>query len=74
MPTSVSCRPLFRGYHQLLTPVATDILVKPTERFAKAEKGQRRVRDPITGSEIIVKDADPKGESLFFFFFFRHTC
>lgn len=40
-------------------------LVKPTERFAKAEKGQRRVRDPITGSEIIVKDADPKGDSLF---------
>lgn len=38
-------------------------LVKPTERFAKAEKGQRRVRDPITGAEIIVKDADPKGES-----------
>ncbi|OXC65474.1 hypothetical protein AYX13_05483 [Cryptococcus neoformans] len=34
--------------------------LKPTERFAKAEKGQRRVRDPITGAEIIVKDADPK--------------
>ncbi|ORX35103.1 hypothetical protein BD324DRAFT_582681 [Kockovaella imperatae] len=32
----------------------------PTDRFKHAEKGQRRVRDPITGSEIIVKDADPK--------------
>lgn len=26
-------------------------------------KGERRVRDPTTGGEIIVKDADPKGES-----------
>ncbi|WVW81245.1 hypothetical protein I302_103236 [Kwoniella bestiolae CBS 10118] len=34
--------------------------LKPTERFQKAEKGQRRVRDPITGAEVIVKDADPK--------------
>ncbi len=34
---------------------------KPTDRIRKAEKGQRRVRDPITGTEIIVKDADPKG-------------
>ena len=35
--------------------------VKPTDRFKKAEKGERRVRDPITGTEIIVKDSDPKG-------------
>ncbi|KAK8844773.1 hypothetical protein IAR55_006623 [Kwoniella newhampshirensis] len=34
--------------------------MKPTDRIAKAEKGQRRVRDPVTGAEIIVKDADPK--------------
>ncbi|WWC90217.1 uncharacterized protein L201_005150 [Kwoniella dendrophila CBS 6074] len=34
--------------------------LKPTERFNRAEKGQRRVRDPITGAEVIVKDADPK--------------
>ncbi|ODN73711.1 hypothetical protein, variant 1, partial [Cryptococcus amylolentus CBS 6039] len=34
--------------------------LKPTDRFLKAEKGQRRVRDPITGTEVIVKDADPK--------------
>ncbi|WWC97592.1 hypothetical protein V866_004476 [Kwoniella sp. B9012] len=34
--------------------------LKPTERFQRAEKGQRRVRDPITGAEVIVKDADPK--------------
>ncbi|OCF41030.1 C2 domain-containing protein [Kwoniella heveanensis CBS 569] len=34
--------------------------LSPTERFQKAEKGQRRVRDPVTGAEIIVKDADPK--------------
>ncbi|RXK42692.1 C2 domain-containing protein [Tremella mesenterica] len=34
--------------------------VKPTDRIRKAEKGQRRVRDPITGGEIIVKDAEPK--------------
>jgi len=33
---------------------------KPTDRVRKAESGQRRVRDPITGDEIIVKDADPK--------------
>nr|WVH01955.1 C2 domain-containing protein [Naematelia aurantialba] len=33
---------------------------KPTDRYMKAEKGERRVRDPITGDEIIVKDADPK--------------
>jgi hypothetical protein len=26
-------------------------------------KGERRVRDPTTGGEIIVKDAHPKGES-----------
>jgi len=37
---------------------------RPTDRYRKAEKGQRRVRDPITGTEIIVKDADPKGKSL----------
>ena len=36
--------------------------VRPTDRFKQAEKGQRRVRDPITGTEIIVKDTDPKGE------------
>jgi hypothetical protein len=35
---------------------------KPTERFKKRGKGERRVRDPITGKAIIVKDADPKGE------------
>ncbi|WWD22673.1 hypothetical protein CI109_107166 [Kwoniella shandongensis] len=34
--------------------------MKPTDRIQKAEKGQRRVRDPVTGAEIIVKDADPK--------------
>ncbi|WVR03079.1 hypothetical protein IAU60_000068 [Kwoniella sp. DSM 27419] len=34
--------------------------LSPTERFQKADKGQRRVRDPITGAEVIVKDADPK--------------
>ncbi|KAL7420399.1 hypothetical protein Q5752_005369 [Cryptotrichosporon argae] len=34
--------------------------VKPTDRIKNAEKGERRVRDPITGGEIIVKDADPK--------------
>lgn len=28
------------------------------------------MRDPITGAEIIVKDADPKGESFAFFFLF----
>ncbi|BEI79854.1 hypothetical protein CcaverHIS002_0103830 [Cutaneotrichosporon cavernicola] len=33
---------------------------KPTERFKKRNKGERRVRDPITGRAIIVKDADPK--------------
>jgi len=37
--------------------------VKPTDRFQKADKGERRVRDPITDAEIIVKDADPKGMS-----------
>jgi hypothetical protein len=37
--------------------------VKPTDRIQKAEKGERRVRDPITDAEIIVKDADPKGKS-----------
>jgi hypothetical protein len=36
--------------------------VRPTDRVRHAEKGQRRVRDPITGAEIIVKDADPKGK------------
>lgn len=39
---------------------------KPTDRLRKAEKGERRVRDPITDSEIIVKDADPKGGSVFY--------
>ncbi|WVN87584.1 uncharacterized protein L203_102767 [Cryptococcus depauperatus CBS 7841] len=34
--------------------------LKPTERIAKAEKGERRVRDPITGHEIIVKDVNSK--------------
>ncbi|WVQ82868.1 hypothetical protein IAT38_005004 [Cryptococcus sp. DSM 104549] len=34
--------------------------LKPTDRIAKANKGERRVRDPITGTEVIVKDADPK--------------
>jgi hypothetical protein len=38
------------------------VVEKPTDRYRKAEKGQRRVRDPITGTEIIVKDADPKGQ------------
>jgi hypothetical protein len=38
--------------------------VKPTERLQKMPKGERRVRDPTTGGEIIVKDADPKGEIL----------
>ncbi|KLT44405.1 hypothetical protein CC85DRAFT_242629 [Cutaneotrichosporon oleaginosum] len=33
---------------------------KPTERFKKRSKGERRVRDPITGKAIVVKDADPK--------------
>ncbi|ORY26481.1 hypothetical protein BCR39DRAFT_540905 [Naematelia encephala] len=33
---------------------------KPTDRYMKADKGERRVRDPITGDEIIVKDSDPK--------------
>lgn len=36
---------------------------KPTERFKK-RKGERRVRDPITGSEMIVKDVDKKGKFL----------
>jgi hypothetical protein len=36
-------------------------VVKPTDRQRNAEKGERRVRDPTTGGEIIVKDADPKG-------------
>lgn len=27
----------------------------------KAQKGERRVRDPITGGVVVVKDADPKG-------------
>lgn len=40
------------------------VIVKPTERLNKAEKGQRRVRDPTTGGEIIIRDADPKGRSL----------
>jgi hypothetical protein len=40
------------------------MVVKPTERFQKHEKGQRRVRDPITSDEIIVKDVDPKGISM----------
>lgn len=43
------------GWHPML------ISVSPTQRFQQAEKGQRRVRDPVTGGEIIVKDADPKG-------------
>jgi hypothetical protein len=34
---------------------------RPTDRYKKADHGSRRVRDPITGTEIIVKDADPKG-------------
>ncbi|GMK56735.1 hypothetical protein CspeluHIS016_0305750 [Cutaneotrichosporon spelunceum] len=33
---------------------------KPTERFRKRKKGERRVRDPITGRAIIVNDTDPK--------------
>ncbi|KAL1405327.1 hypothetical protein Q8F55_008956 [Vanrija albida] len=33
---------------------------KPTDRLKRARKGERRVRDPITGGEIIVKDADPR--------------
>lgn len=36
--------------------------VRPTDRFNKAEHGSRRVRDPTTGGEIIIRDADPKGE------------
>ena len=40
------------------------VIVKPTERLNKAEKGQRRVRDPTTGGEIIIRDADPKGRSF----------
>jgi hypothetical protein len=35
---------------------------RPTDRQAKADHGERRVRDPITGGEIVVKDADPKGK------------
>jgi len=34
--------------------------MKPTDRIKKADKGERRVRDPTTGGEIVVKDADPK--------------
>jgi len=34
---------------------------KPTERFRKHKKGERRVRDPITGGEIIIKDIDKHG-------------
>ncbi|KAI5450049.1 hypothetical protein NCC49_003811 [Naganishia albida] len=33
---------------------------KPTDRVKKAPHGQRRVRDPTTGGEVIIKDADPK--------------
>lgn len=36
--------------------------MKPTDRIKNADKGERRVRDPVTGQAIIVKDADPKGE------------
>lgn len=42
--------------------------IKPTERWKHANKGERRVRDPITGAAIVVKDADPKGGGR------RRTC
>lgn len=32
--------------------------VKPTDRVKK--QGERRVRDPTTGGEVIIRDADPK--------------
>ncbi len=35
---------------------------KPTDRLKKGPKGERRVRDPVTGKDVIIKDADPKGE------------
>ncbi|KAK4688253.1 hypothetical protein P7C73_g1870, partial [Tremellales sp. Uapishka_1] len=34
--------------------------VKPTDRAKNADKSTRRVRDPTTGGEILVKDIDPK--------------
>lgn len=33
---------------------------KPTDRLKKAPHGERRVRDPTTGGQVIIKDADPK--------------
>lgn len=33
---------------------------KPTDRYNKQKHGERRVRDPVTGGEVIIKDADPK--------------
>lgn len=34
--------------------------LKPTERLNKRAKGDRRVRDPTTGGEVIIHDANPK--------------
>jgi hypothetical protein len=35
---------------------------KPIDRVNKGPKGERRVRDPVTGKDVIIKDADPKGK------------